>query len=311
MLKPLVSTENLSKEDWLKFRNNGIGGSDAAVVCGISKYKSPFELWMEKTGKTEPKESGEAAYWGTILEPIIRDEFEKRSGYEVCIESSILQHPYYPFMLANVDGIVINADYPKGCLFEAKTASAYLTDDWEEGIPEAYFLQVQHYLAVTNFAGAYVAVLIGGNHFKWKFIPRDEELITMLIKIESKFWEHVTTNTPPPIDGSDSSSEFLGRLYSLSEKNTKIELPDKAADLIAQFEEAQEAEKAIVLKKNEASNKLKSLLGSYETGIIGDRIVSWTNVNTERFDSALFKTERPDIYSQYLKNSSYRRFVIK
>lgn len=69
MSKVLVNTENLSREEWLSWRNKGIGGSDVAAVCGISKYKSPVELWMEKTGQLEPKESGEAAYWGTILEP--------------------------------------------------------------------------------------------------------------------------------------------------------------------------------------------------------------------------------------------------
>lgn len=69
--KILTSTNNLPYEDWLEYRKLGIGGSDASVVCGISRYKSPVELWMEKTNQLPQQEAGEAPYWGTILEAII------------------------------------------------------------------------------------------------------------------------------------------------------------------------------------------------------------------------------------------------
>ena len=131
MLNALVSTETMTKEEWLKWRNKGIGGSDASVICGVNKYKSAVELWMEKTGQLEPKEAGEAAYWGTVLEPIIREEFTKRTGLEVGIEKSILQHPYHPFMLANLDGMVIDPEKKCGYVFEAKTANPFAADNWE------------------------------------------------------------------------------------------------------------------------------------------------------------------------------------
>ena len=65
---------NLPYEDWLEYRKQGIGGSDAAVVCGISRYKSPVELWMEKTGQLPSQETGEAAYWGNLLESLVRED---------------------------------------------------------------------------------------------------------------------------------------------------------------------------------------------------------------------------------------------
>lgn len=312
MVKISKTTSDLTKEEWHELRKTGIGGSDAAVVCGMSKYKSPFELWQEKTGKVETKEAGEKAYWGNVLEPFVRAEFEKRTGYEVHLEKSVLQHPYNPFMLANVDGMVFNEEYPKGCIFEAKTASAYLEYEWEDGkVPEVYQLQVQHYLGVSNFAGAYIAVLIGGNTFKWTFIPRDEELIEMLIKIEGVFWEYVINDTPPPIDGSEASTYFIQELYKFCEKNSKVELPAKAEKLIEQYQETQEFEKDMARKKNEAANKLKAMLGNNEIGTINEKIVSWKNIDTDKFDTTSFKVEHPDLYSQYLKKSSYRRFIIK
>ncbi len=309
MFTRLISTENLTREEWLEFRKKGLGGSDTAAVCGISKYKTPVELWMEKTKQVESKEAGEAAYWGTIMEPHIREEFTRRTGLEVRRELSILQHTEHPFMFANVDGVVsdpIHGNY----IFEAKTANAFLQDQWVETIPDAYQLQVQHYLAVTDYRGAYVAVLIGGNTFKWYYIPRDDELISMLVRLEERFWNYVTTNTPPPIDGSDAASELLRGLYPSSKVN-KIILPDNALELLKQFEEASEREKQAEVEKQEAENKLKELLQDNESGSVGERTVSWKSVESERLDSKRLKSELPDIYSKYSKVSSSRRFSIK
>ena len=202
--KILASTENMAYEDWLEYRKQGIGGSDASVVCGISRYKSPVELWMEKTDQLPPQEVGEAAYWGTQLEALVRAEFTKRTGIEVKIVSQLLQSEEHPFMLANLDGVCAVPDVGP-CIFEAKTASTYKAGEWEDAIPDEYALQLAHYMAVTGYQGAYIAVLIGGNTFRWKFVERDEELISMLIELESVFWNHVQNGTPPPLDGSDAS----------------------------------------------------------------------------------------------------------
>ncbi len=133
----LASTENMAYEDWLEHRRLGIGGSDASVVCGINKYKSPGERWMDKTGQILPQAAGEAAYWGTQLESIVRAEFTKRTGIEVTKPDVILQSEEHPFMLANLDGICEVPDVGT-CIFEAKTASAYKAGEWEDTIPDEY-----------------------------------------------------------------------------------------------------------------------------------------------------------------------------
>ncbi len=75
----IAKTNDLSIEQWLELRKQGIGGSDASVACGLSKWKSQLELWLEKTNQAKGKPAGEAAYWGHIMEPIIREEFSKRT----------------------------------------------------------------------------------------------------------------------------------------------------------------------------------------------------------------------------------------
>lgn len=307
----LVNTEGMDRPGWLEWRKKGIGGSDAAVVCELNKWKSSMELWLEKTGQVEPQEAGEAAYWGTVMEPIIREEFARRTGLIVEPVKAILQHPDYSFMLANLDGVVDDPVHGRG-VFEAKTANAFSAREWEESVPELYEVQTQHYLGVTGLSFAYAAVLVGGNTFKYFHIPRNDEVINLLIQLEHNFWKnHVLANVPPEIDGSSASSELLKRLYPSGKANSCIELPESALELIEAFELARVYEAKALQRKELASNKLKELLGENEMGVINGRSVAWKTINSERFNSKGFKKDHPDLFKQYAEASSYRRFAVK
>lgn len=137
----VTETDHLPYKEWLEYRKQGIGGSDASVVCGMNRYKSSIELWMEKTDQLPYQEAGEAAYWGTQLEELVRLEFTKRTKIEVKQVKQLLKSKEYPFMLANLDGICEHPDYGT-CIFEAKTASAYRMGEWEDSIPDEYQLQI-------------------------------------------------------------------------------------------------------------------------------------------------------------------------
>ena len=309
-VKIVTSTENLPYEDWLEYRKLGIGGSDASVVCGISRYKSPVELWMEKTDQIPVQEAGEAAYWGTQLESLVRAEFIKRTGLEVELVRQLLQSEEHPFMLANLDGVCEHPDLGP-CVFEAKTASAYKAGEWEDSVPAEYMLQVQHYLEVTGYKAAYIAVLIGGNTFRWKLVERDEELIAMLIELESAFWTHVQDLTAPPLDGSAASARFLSERFPSSVPKSEIVLPDTAAELLLQYDEACEQLEAVTQQKQQAENLLKQMMGEHEVGTSGNRIITWKSVSQERLDSKTLKAEHPTLYQKYANKTSYRRFSIK
>ena len=118
-VKVLASTENMPYEEWLEHRKLGVGGSDASVVCGVNRYKSAVELWMDKTGQLPYQEAGEAAYWGTQLEPFVRAEFTKRTGIEVRQIKQLLQSEEHPFMLANLDGVCEIPDFGT-CILKQK-----------------------------------------------------------------------------------------------------------------------------------------------------------------------------------------------
>jgi len=268
MANVLVYTENISHQEWLEYRNLGIGGSDASVVCGINKWKSPIELYMEKLGMLPPSEAGEAAYWGNRLEDLVKEEFTLRTGIEVVPVNAILQHEDYPFMLANLDGVCEHPEYGT-VVFEAKTAGQYMASEWgDDKIPDVYMLQLQHYMCVTGLKGAYIAVLIGGNDFRWQFVHRDDELISMLIELESEFWDRVQSNIPPELDGSDASAKFIKEHFPDSVPESIVTLPDEAEYLVEQYNYAVHEIDRFTESKQDAENKLKQMLGDNEVGIV-------------------------------------------
>jgi len=304
----LAKTSDMEKEEWLEHRKQGIGGSDAAAILGMNPWKSPMDVWLEKTGEfTRNDEENEKMYWGTVLEDIVAREFMTRTGLKVRRRNAILKHKQYPFMIANVDRLVVG----QSAGLECKTAGQYSADNWAVGVPDYYIPQVQHYMAVTGHKVWYVAVLIGGQEFKYYKVARDDSFIRELIQAETAFWKLVEERTPPPIDGTSASTELIKKLYPEAEKGKEIELPFEAFELIQQYEQACEEEKRIQLIKSEATNRLKDMLGTAEKGTIHGRQVIWQNVTSKRLDSKTLQKEHPEIYERYVRESIYRRFSIK
>lgn len=302
-----TSTRSMSYEEWKELRKKGIGGSDAAAALGLSRWKSPLRLYLEKIGEISSDVATEAAYWGNILEDIVAKEFERRTGKKVQRVNAILIHPKHGWMIANVDRKVVG----ESAILECKTTSAWNKDEWKDDeIPQEYIIQLQHYLAVTGYEKAYIAVLIGGNKFIWKELARDDELINMIIEGEKKFWELVETRTPPELDGSKDAAEILEYLYPKAEEGSRIELP-ALENLVNEIQSLKDQIKQLEELKNEKENKLKQAIGEYEIAIFGKYKVTWKNVTSNRFDSNAFKKEYPDLYKKFLKSSSYRRFSIK
>ena len=306
----LVETERLSREEWLKWRKRGIGGSDVSCLLGINKWKSEIELWLDKTNQTnEPPVENEAMEWGNIMEPIIRNHFAEVTGKTVVELKAILQHPEYPFMLADVDGITVDDDNNPAIL-EIKTASEFKRSDWDEGVPAYYETQVQHYLCVTGVKKAYVAVLIGGNSFKIYEVNADEEIQSMLIAVEKNFWNKVQNMIRPEMDGSDAAKDLLDKLYHGGVAET-IVMPDEAIEYVDAYIEACAEEDNAKAKKQDASNHIKEILGDYDKATCMGHNISWKPVSTKRLDTKALKEAEPEIYAKYVKTTMSRRFTLK
>lgn len=314
--KLILSVHDAEKDHdkWLRTRDMGIGGSDAAVIMGLNPYKSPYQLWMEKTGQAAPPDlSGNPyIYWGTKNEANIADWFQEETGKKVR-KLGTLQNRTYPFMLANVDRQVLG----ENAGLEIKTAGVRHYKEWKgDEIPDAYYCQCLHYMAVTGSDYWYIAVLLGGNESMWKRIDRNEEDVQTLISKEREFWSLVQTHTAPPIDGSVSCAQALVDRYHGEDKT--IVLPDDAAQIIDDLRGDKEILEQLKAQITLRENQLKNMLGEAEIGTVGDYRVTWKTTNPrETCSLSKLKKAAPDIY-QTLRDKGFisigkasRRFAIK
>lgn len=299
----------MDKLTWLKERQCGIGGSDVGAILGINKYKTPFEVYIEKTEPiTEVKEQSESAYFGDIFEDVVAKEFEKRTGKKVRRDRKHYKHNEYPFMVANIDRRVVG----ENAILECKTANQFLMKEWEgEEIPASYLVQVQHYLAVTGAEIGYIAVLIGGQKFIWKEVQRDEELIEMIIEAEKDFWKKVQDKTPPALDGSSAAENYLKEKYKQAESEKAVELGFEYKDKIKTYLEKKEQLKVFETEVKELENQIKFEIGRAEYAHAPGYTLSWKNVSISKVDSKKLKSEYPEIYEKVIKKNKTRRFLIK
>lgn len=257
-----------ARTSWLEERKTGIGGSDAAVVCGMSPWKTPHQLYLEKRGELDDVDlsSLEHVRFGNLLEDVVAQEFAHRTGLSVRRAQQMKRHPKHSFMLANIDRKIEGKDE----LLEVKTTSEYNSDKWgDEGtdqVPEHYLMQAQHYLAVTGWDLAHMAVLIGGNRMQTYQIGRNDDLIRSMIDLEGEFWEAVQTGTPPDVDYAHPSTlEMLKRKY-VGTNGVIIDLPRQALALHTERGQIREQIKELEARGKEIDGQLLDMVGFNAAG---------------------------------------------
>lgn len=258
------------RAEWLSARRDGIGGSEAAVIMGVSPWKSAYSLWCEKTG-LEPAEAEEPEWmeWGRRLEPVIADKYAEVTGRKVETRgdrNGIITHPRLPFMFGTTDRFAIDRERGDGVL-EIKTLGLFKAEEWAEEPPAHYQVQLQHYFAVSGAQWGSFAALIGGQRFVWCDVERDDRFIAALEEECALFWERVQRGDPPPIDGSASTSKTLRALYP-RDSGATVELPVEARDWSETIERCKAQIAALDEEKREAENRLKAAIGGAAIAVV-------------------------------------------
>lgn len=306
-MKKLVSTLNLDKREWLKYRKRGIGGSDAGAVCGLNPYRTAMQVYQDKVSEEIEEMDNEAMRQGREFEDYVAKRFMEATGKKVRRANAMFYNEEYPFMLADVDRMVVG----ENAGLECKTASPYMADKWKDGnIPLSYQIQCYHYMAVSNADAWYLAVVIYGREFKYYKIERDEAVIADLIQIEKAFWEnHVLKQQIPDPDGSKLADSVIAEYYKnsiadtipLTGFNEKLERRQELSELIGRMD----------MEKKKIEQELKLYLGENERAENEQFMVSWKSVQSNRLDEKRLKEEEPEIYEKYKKSVSNRRFTVK
>lgn len=306
-MKKLISTLNLDHEEWLRYRKQGIGGSDAGAVCGLNPYKTAMEVYHDKTTDEVERVDNEAMKQGRAFEEYVARRFMEATGKKVRRSNAIYCDEKNSFMIADVDRLIVGENTGLEC----KTASPFMADKWKDGrIPMSYQIQCHHYMSVCNADSWYIAVLIYGKEFKYYRIERDEQIIEDLIQIERSFWnENVLKKIMPSPDGTKITDQVLAEYFGQAEK-TSIPLTG--------FDERLKRRQELInimdrmdREKKQIEQELKLYLGNAESAENEHYRVSWKAVLSNRLDEKRLKEEQPEIYEKYKKEIQSRRFQIR
>ena len=306
-MKKLVSTLNLDKKKWLKYRKQGIGGSDAGAVCGLNPYRTAIQVYYDKTSDSIEDVDNEAMRQGRELEEYVARRFSEASGKKVRRANTMFYDEKNPFMLADVDRMIVG----ENAGLECKTASPYTEERWrDDKIPLSYQLQCYHYMSVCNADSWYIAVLIYGRDFKYYRLERDDEVIENLIRIEKEFWnEYVLKQVIPDPDGSKTADAAIAERFKESKS---ITIPLTGFDeRLERRQELLSLLDKIETEKRQIDQELKLYLGDAEIAENEHYRISWKNYSRSSIDEKRLKAEQPEIYEKYRRETTSRRFTVK
>jgi putative phage-type endonuclease len=300
----LLSTEN--RAAWLAARK--LGSSDAATICGLNPYCSPLKLFLRLVGQTGPEPESEAMRWGNLLEPVIAEEFERRTGLKIERAQTLQVHPDHYWMTTTPDYWCYEGD-DRG-ISEIKNAGFYQSEKWEDGaIPDYAHLQVQHQMAVCDCKFAYVVGLIGGNKLVYRRVERDDAIIAQLIEIEGKFWESVQSKTPPSPQASDS--DLLAEMFPKATQGKTLELDAAANDLALAYSAAKAEVKRWEALADRHSARLKDMLKDAEKATTTNYKIEWPNRSRTALDTKSLKIAWPLVWDEFAKTTDFRQFTVK
>lgn len=205
----------LNKQQWLEEHRGYYGGTAAAAVIHMHKYKSPLEVWLEMTGQSDEKDAGVLAQMGTLLEPLIIEQFEKIEGKKVS-PGVKLMHPDHPRLGMNADGLIPSEQAG----FEAKSYDWTTKDEWGEPgtdeIPAAYFCQVNWYMGIASYPKWYVAAFNRSSGETSVYVVNFhpdlyQKMESAVLEFDAKY---VLPKVQPPFSPLDCDIEYLKQRYN-------------------------------------------------------------------------------------------------
>ena len=291
-------------------RQTYIGSSDTAAILGISPWKTPLDVYLDKVQPrveiTDPDKL-RVLNRGKRMEPYVIDLLAEETGLEIVCRNERYIDTEYNFLAAEID-----AEAASGENIEIKTVSPFKAKEWGEQqsdeIPVHYAAQAMHALMITGRALCVFGVLIGADDFRIYRIERDDVTIAAIRAKEIAFWKRVQDRNPP--DPSTVSDVF--RLFGTHDSGTAIAANEAIqADVLALKSlnaDAKILESLIALREE----RIKLYMG--DAAILtmnGTPALSWKEQQSRRFDQTAFKAAYPDLFEQFTKVAANRVFRLK
>lgn len=254
-------------------RHQGLGASDTPIIMGYSTYKTPYQLYLEKTGIiSSDDEITEQQYWGNALEPVIIKRFAEENNVEITFPETVY-HPEYPYIFANLDGWIVS----ENAVVEAKCVNSFQRKEWDmacsDGIPLIYLIQIAKQCLITNASRGYCAVLIGGMEYKQFIYERDAALEALILQADIEFWRCVQNHIEPnPMNTSDCRLKF-----KTPNPNKVIQSTFKTSNALAELMNVKIKSKQLLENEDNFKMHLMSHMGDaeYLVGQEGEILATW------------------------------------
>jgi predicted phage-related endonuclease len=210
----LITTAN--RDDWLAARREGVGASEAGSALGVG-YLPRRKLYLLKTGRIPEDPPRDWMRMGTLMEPVIEAEYERRTGNSVAARQRFRVLPRAtdrdPYLFATLDGWTAGG-YPVDYKLVNERVARGLGPESTDLVPMGWIVQAHQQMLVTETDRVDFAVLVWGEGVRIYVVRRSEELIDLVGRGVREFWGHVVERRiPPEIEHGDLDLDVLKALY--------------------------------------------------------------------------------------------------
>jgi len=307
----------LINHDFTQDRTKYLGGSDIGAILGLSPFKSPLAVWMEKTGKETKQSDSLPLRFGSFAEDFVANEYAKATGFALRHDESTYIHSDHSYISAHIDRFVHTdgLDQPATKILECKTANPFSRAQWGEvgsdQVPMSYLCQTVWYMAITGIEKTDLAVLFGNSDFRIYMIVRDPELENLILEKAHHFWhEYVLKDLPPPVQ----SPEDCQLLFERSDPAKTLEANAETLTLIERLQKLHHQGNACEEEITTLKTQIMAQMQDAEVlAHQGQVLATWKAPKPSfRLDSKRLEVEERAIYEKYKVASQVsRRFVIK
>lgn len=253
--------------EWFAARTRSIGASEAAAVCGLSRYETPMSVYLRKVGITGDTVENAAMRMGKRLEQAIREEWSMLTHQEVDYPIPMASHPDHDCITATPDGL-LSVSEGLECKSTSSFASSDLGEDGTDQIHQEWIIQAQQQMAVWHLERVHFAVLVDGRRLRTFVVNRNEKLIAAIVQMDLQMWDRITNRIPPDWDFDNPSTPNEVKAMFSQVSGETVTLGEDAADAWREYRELGEQIKTLDAARESRKAEVLAQIGNAGAGII-------------------------------------------